>query len=55
MKPCLSVMILLVGGLALTPPAFGARRVDPKIRAAAKRGLEYLAREQRRQGYWEGN
>ncbi len=28
---------------------------DPKVKLAAKKALDYLAREQRRQGYWEAN
>jgi hypothetical protein len=47
----------LVAG-ALLPagsrPARGADR-DPKVEAAVEKGLAYLVREQRRQGYWEAN
>ena len=28
---------------------------DPKVVEAVKRGLDFLAREQRRQGYWEAS
>ena len=32
-----------------------AGRVDPKVRRDVGRALDWLAREQRRQGYWEAN
>lgn len=32
-----------------------AGKLDPKIKREAGRGLDFLAREQRRQGYWEAN
>lgn len=36
--------------------AFAAKRKkDPKIKLAVNRALEFLQREQRRQGYWEAN
>ena len=41
-------------GFGLTNSLFAAKR-DPKHVEAAERGLEYLRREQRRQGYWEAN
>jgi len=31
------------------------KKFDPRIQQAVARGLDYLAREQRRQGYWEAN
>jgi hypothetical protein len=38
---------------SVTVPAYG--QVDAKHEAAVTRALDYLAREQRRQGYWEAN
>ncbi len=32
-----------------------AKQIDPKVLQSASRALDYLAREQRRQGYWEAN
>ncbi|HUG93659.1 MAG TPA: prenyltransferase/squalene oxidase repeat-containing protein [Planctomycetaceae bacterium] len=32
-----------------------ARKKDPKVELAVQRALDFLAREQRRQGYWEAN
>ena len=32
-----------------------AKSTNPKLKDAATRALDYLAREQRRQGYWEAN
>lgn len=32
-----------------------AKVTDPKVKQAVTRGLDFLAREQRRQGYWEAN
>lgn len=36
-------------------PAQAKVKRDPKFKLAVNRGLDYLAREQRRQGYWEAN
>ena len=42
--------------LAAIAPALAARKErDPKVSLAVTRALDYLAREQRRQGYWEAN
>lgn len=43
--------------VALLVPASIARagKLDPKIKRDVVRGLDFLAREQRRQGYWEAN
>lgn len=46
---------LFCGIVLLGTRAEAARRVNPKVRDAAKRALDYLAREQRPQGYWEAN
>ena len=50
------LLILLAGIVALSGvrPA-SAAKPDPKTANAVRRALEYLAREQRRQGYWEAN
>ena len=48
---------LIVGfALLLNPSAAHAdRKTDPKISKSVQRALDYLAREQRPQGYWEAN
>jgi hypothetical protein len=43
-----------LGSLAV-PSAARAGRIDPKVKAAVGRALDYLVREQKRQGYWEAN
>ena len=40
---------------ATTPPALAIKERDPKITQAVTRALDYLADEQRRQGFWEAN
>jgi hypothetical protein len=50
--------ILLVAGLACAVSATAARTVraeelDPKIKAAVAKGLEWLAKQQHRDGHWE--
>ena len=50
------LLLLLSGCLLLTSneSALAAKRAkDPKVVAAVNRALDYLAREQRRQGFWE--
>jgi hypothetical protein len=47
-----ALTLLLV---ALRPCHAEAGRLDPKVKAAVGRALDWLAREQRRQGYWEAN
>ena len=44
----------IVFGQGMVFPAAAAER-NPKYEAAVGRGLEYLVREQRGQGYWEAN
>ncbi|MFM8218621.1 MAG: hypothetical protein ACKOJF_06825, partial [Planctomycetaceae bacterium] len=46
---------LLLVGLLLAPAPLRAERIDPKVKASVTRGLDWLVREQRRQGYWEAN
>src|SRR5690242_21077584 len=51
------LLIALILGVAVYIPAHRAHagRVDPKTKAAVGRALDWLAREQKRQGYWEAN
>ena len=48
--------VVAVGVCLLVAPfqAVAAKR-NPEFRKSVKRALDYLAREQRRQGYWEAN
>jgi len=49
-------ILAVVVGLSLGERAFAAKRSkDPKVVQTVNRALDYLAREQRRQGYWEAN
>ena len=50
----LGVMAAALAGAWMPRTARAARR-DPKIEAAVGKALDYLSREQRRQGYWEAN
>lgn len=52
----LLILLILFCSVLSTPPLHAApKKFDPRIQQAVTRGLEYLAREQRRQGYWEAN
>ena len=56
MRRLLKCLILCSLAVSLGEPADAAkRRKDPKITQAVYQSLDYLAREQRRQGYWEAN
>jgi hypothetical protein len=46
-----SLLIVLLSGISETQ----AGKKDPKVQAAVTKALDFLAREQRRQGYWEAN
>lgn len=46
---CASLFVLV----AVCSPSVHAGKLDDKTKREVVRGLEYLAREQRRQGYWE--
>jgi len=48
---------LLIGSLSMSGvmPAAQAANRDPHAERSAIRALDYIAREQRRQGYWEAN
>jgi hypothetical protein len=48
-------LLFALGSAALIPSRAFAVKRDPKVEAATSKALEYLAREQRRQGYWEAN
>jgi len=47
--------LVCVSTLTLHAGFSEAARRDPKVELAVKRALDYIAREQRRQGYWEAN
>lgn len=50
------IMVLLGCSLLLTVPRTSdAGRLDPKVKRDVERALDFLAREQKRQGYWEAN
>ncbi|MHC4878825.1 MAG: prenyltransferase/squalene oxidase repeat-containing protein [Planctomycetota bacterium] len=49
----LIAMMMLFG--ADRPAGAAKRKKDPKITQAVTKALDFLAREQRRQGYWEAN
>jgi hypothetical protein len=51
----LSALTCLALVLSADPAAAAARRKDPKVELTVQRALDYLDREQRRQGYWEAN
>ena len=53
-----SLRFVLTGLLALVlalPAPLAAKEQNPRNQQAVSRALEYLKREQRRQGYWEAN
>lgn len=49
----LVTVVVLFGPAA--PSEAAKRKKDPKIQNAIKKGLDYLSREQHRQGYWDAN
>ena len=50
------VLLVGVGVLASDSSALAAKRKkDPKVKLQIYRALDYLKREQRKQGYWEAN
>ena len=56
MKRILLVLLTMSPLVAINQPVEAAkRRKDPKITKAVTKALGFLAREQRRQGYWEAN
>jgi len=50
-----AVIAVTVCVLSLASVSAAAARRDTSIKLAVQKGLDYLAREQRRQGYWEAN
>jgi hypothetical protein len=52
-----AIICLVMWSIVAVFPAASAEagRKDSSVRLAAKKGLDYLKREQRRQGYWEAN
>ena len=55
MRPLLLQLLGLISLASVTSAEAGLKDRDPKIEKAVTRALDYLAREQRRQGYWEAN
>jgi hypothetical protein len=53
MSRIFTLVLAAVSTVAASPAV--AAEVDPKITQAVSRALDYLAGEQRRQGYWEAN
>jgi hypothetical protein len=49
------VALVFCAGVFALPASVRAAAPDGKVKAAVSKGLDYLAREQRRQGYWEAN
>jgi hypothetical protein len=55
-KSWIVLVFVLSASLTIVPASQArAAKRDPKVQAAVTRALDYLAREQRRQGYWEAN
>jgi hypothetical protein len=50
-----TVTLLVCTGVFALAAQTRAAVPDAKVKAAVSKGLDYLAREQRRQGYWEAN
>lgn len=50
-----SLVLLVLPVMLLVSRPVSAERLDPAIKKAAEKSLDFLAREQRRQGYWEAN
>ena len=47
--------LLLLPGIVLVAPSAASAQKDAVRQRAIRKSLDYLAREQRRQGYWEAN
>ncbi len=52
---CLWLLVCVITATTATPAMAAKKKKDPKITASVTRALDFLAREQRRQGYWEAN
>ena len=56
MRCRLALLVVFFAAMLFAQPLHaGKKKKDPKISAAVTRALDFLAREQRRQGYWEAN
>ena len=56
MRGRFTLLVVFLAAMLLAQPAdAGKKKKDPKTFAAVGRALDFLAREQRRQGYWEAN
>jgi hypothetical protein len=53
--PMLAGCAVLAAVFCTPPQTAAAKNNDPKIKRSVSLALDYLAREQRRQGYWEAN
>ena len=51
----MTTFVMLIALAHASPSSAAKRRKDPKIKSAVSRALDYLARSQRRQGFWEAN
>jgi len=54
-RTVIAVLLTLVVSLTTLPADAAKRKKDPRVVQSVNRALDYLAREQRRQGYWEAN
>lgn len=55
MRPRLLCLLLACSASATSPSRAAQFTSDPQTARAVRRGLDWLASEQRRQGYWEAN
>ncbi|MFQ5731738.1 MAG: prenyltransferase/squalene oxidase repeat-containing protein [Planctomycetaceae bacterium] len=55
MKTTAILVLAAVAASCVSGPAFAKKRRDKKTDAAVRRGLDYLAAQQRPQGYWDAN
>ena len=53
----IAVFILTLSGVVCgaAPSAHAGPVKDPRVKTSARKALDYLAREQKKQGYWEAN
>ena len=54
-RTVIAVLMTLVVSMTALPADAAKRKKDPRVVQSVNRALDYLAREQRRQGYWEAN
>ena len=55
MKSATVLGVLAVGLLFCRPGPAAADEIAPEYRAAIKKGLEWIVKQQQRDGHWEGN